>query len=729
MKFVHDYVRMWILQTANLIAIRFRGKAYVLGAIVVSLLIFVPLVNQMGLFELGDANFPLHPFALDYFLPWQERAAAGVDNVFIGVPRLAYYGTINIFLFVVRNAQIAQWLWYAAVGALGVIGAHLLARRLGAARFAFPLALFYAFNLWSYDRVAQTPLFLAYESMPLTLYLLLVALERQRFRNALAFGLSVVLVLPAFQIAYLTLALSVIIVGYALARRRIHIATIGKLVVCVFLCNAFFIAPMVADFFWRNSTPIRLVSARFSDETFVGYSVHATLGYALRLAGFFYSSLSRQPMWFQWMTFLPAIAVFFAANLSALWRRPAFIGSLIGICVGLWMVAGITLTPRMYQDARHLIPGLSLFVEPDYFTPLVIVGMLGVLATSALVAARSYGRAWGIGVWLMCCAGIAPFLPWWGLSSGLPQSLIPSTYVRFQQSAVSGRTLWLPDLWVARYRWSPYLINGFTVLNSPTDALGPQMLEWTPPHTLEIVNHLVAAFEEARTKDAAVLMRVLSIGTVAIAADQLPVDGSPHNPLVSNARRTLARLLRASAIGLPTRYSEPYSEIIAAQTQTRLPIIGIFPAPQLIGESALATAALAKQPSDNYRPLDDSGESFDPLTRRPCVAGPANVHRVASVDYEVTANIAGDCSLIFRDTFAPTWRVRMIAGRSTVQSHFEADGFANGWYIHGAGATVLRVYNALAAPFLAGLALLAAGIAMQLTLAIRDRSIKRPTAS
>src|SRR5579872_3471047 len=230
MNYVHNDLRDWVRRALDAVRRRCGDKAYVVWGAAISLLLFSQLASQHGLFELGDANFPLRPFALDYFSPWQERAAAGVDNVFIGVPRLAYYGSINLALFVFQNAQVAQWLWYSAVGLLGVVGAYRLASRLGAAAYAFPIALFYAFNLWSYDRVAQTPLFLAYQAAPLTLFLLLRASDRRRLIDVLVFGLSVVLVLPAFQIAYLVMLASVAVVLWALARRRTNLTVIGLLI-------------------------------------------------------------------------------------------------------------------------------------------------------------------------------------------------------------------------------------------------------------------------------------------------------------------------------------------------------------------------------------------------------------------------------------------------------------------------------------------------------------------
>lgn len=730
MHFVHDIIRARIEAFVAAIRRIFGPKAYVLGAIAIPLVLFSQLANQKGLFELGDANFPWRPFPLDYFLPWQERVAAGVDNVFIGVPRLAYYASINVALAVFRNAQVAQWAWYTAVGALGIIGAYLLARRLSAGVLGFPLALFYAFNLWSYDRLAQPPLFLAYEAAPLAVYLLLRSLDRQRIADYLAFAVSVVLLAPALQIAYLVFALCAAIVLYEIIVRRVSLIALVKLFAVVFVVNGFFLLPMIADFIGRDSNAVGLVAARFSNDIFAGYAARATLLNTLRLASFFYSSLDRQPLAFQWFTLLPAVLMLLAANAVANWRRPAFVASVVLFVTGLWLVAGIGLAPGIYGTFRSMVPGLKLFVEPDYFTPLVILGIFGALATAATHAQRLYGKWWSPAVWLLGLVGIVPLLPFFGPGSGMPQTLIPASYVAFQQTRAPGRVLWLPNLWVARYRWSPYLINGFTVLNSPSDAIGPQMLEWTPPDTLALNDRLVADLETQRTLEAFALMRGFSIGSVAVAADQLSTDGLIPNPLVVRAEASLRALHRDHAVRSMYRFKEPFAELVAVQTTSRLPLVGIYDQPVLVDGSApkIANLLTLQSRAGMYRPLQTASLAR-PLTSsaQVCTASVYDVHRVASVWYDVRANVEGTCSLIFRDSFAPAWRVVVTAGQARVHDHFKADGYANGWLITANGPISLRIYHVLAIPYALGLVIAIVAALAYMAGAARLRAARTPS--
>ena len=137
-------------------AVRFVYERPVLLALL-PFAVFFPLLDSRGLYEFGDANFPLNPFWIDYMLPWSGAASAGADNTFIGVPRLVYHLGINILISVFHNLQVAQWIWYSSMTVLGLMGAYCLARRLGAGLYSVPLAIFYALNLWSYDRIAQEP--------------------------------------------------------------------------------------------------------------------------------------------------------------------------------------------------------------------------------------------------------------------------------------------------------------------------------------------------------------------------------------------------------------------------------------------------------------------------------------------------------------------------------------------------------------------------------------------
>jgi hypothetical protein len=687
--------------------------------VLIPLALFAQLGRQYGLYELGDVNFPVRPLVSDYFLPWQERASAGFDNVFIGVPRLVYYGSLNALLLGLRNAQLAQWLWYAAMGGMGVIGAYLLARRLGADRLSVPLACFYAFNLWAYDRAAQASIFFAYEGLPLVLFLMLQALQRQRLRDITAYALSIILVLPSLQITLLAFMLCAAVLLYAVATRRISLRYGLAIAAWSVAAVAFFTVPAVADLAGRNENAIGLVGQRFDDSIFKAYAVHATLLNSLRLASFFYSSLGRQPILYQWLTLAAPVLALLAANILPNWRKPAFAASALCLAAGLWLVDGVNLAPALYLPMRHVIPGLRYFVEPDYFAPLVVLGLLGLVAAGSTLAAAQYGRSWSVAAWVMGLGSAVPFLPFFGPLSGLPQSLIPGIYVRFQQTPVAGRTLWLPNLWVARYLWSPYVINGFTVVFSPSDAMGPYMLEWSPASTNRMMDEAVADVQSGAATQASALLRALGIGTIAIAADQLSPDGTTPNPLVTAAQTGLASLIRTGAVGGVQRLHEAYADIVAARTSAMLPIAGLYPPPLpgAASPAALAQALAAEFRAGRYRPFETTQRATATVDQqqasfasRPsvgpgtCRAQVARVHRLASVAYDLTATFHGRCSLIFRDTFSSAWRLAVLSGAASVDDHFEADGYANGWIVRGDGPVVFRLYDALAIPYLAGCA-------------------------
>ena len=159
-------------------AVRFVYEHPVLLALL-PFAVFFPLLDSRGLYEFGDANFPLNPFWVDYMLPWSGAASAGADNTFIGVPRLVYHLGINVLIATSSTTcRSRSGSGTRGMSALGLTGAYVLARRLGAGAFSVPLAIFYAFNLWSYDRIAQGPIYLSYQALPLVVYLLLRYLAR-----------------------------------------------------------------------------------------------------------------------------------------------------------------------------------------------------------------------------------------------------------------------------------------------------------------------------------------------------------------------------------------------------------------------------------------------------------------------------------------------------------------------------------------------------------------------
>jgi hypothetical protein len=570
------------------------------------LAVFFPLLDSRGLYEYGDANFPLNPFWLDYMLPWSGAASAGADNTFIGVPRLIYHVVINLLIGTFHNLQVAQWLWYSAMSALGLMGAFALARRLGAGIYSVPLAIFYAFNLWSYDRIAQGPIYLSYQAMALVVYLFLRYLGRPGVANALYFACSLLLVIPALQISYLA---AVICLAFAVREIVLRgwrvLLELGGLAVAVVAVNAFYIFSMLADMWLNNGGNIALVNQRFNMGVFAHYSTNVSIFNTLRLQSFYYTSIARQPFLVALgVTLLPLLLL----GLLLLARRPVarsmFYWGLGLALLGIWLVDGLTIAPAFYTWFHFAVPGVRSFVEPDYFTPLYLFGAFVMLAGALRLGARAYGGLWQVAIWVTALGGILPFLPINGDASGLPRTGQPRQYREFSQAHVQGNTLWLPPDRGVQYRWSPYTINGFTSLNSPSDAIGPTMAEWVAPGTARVQSRLSDAFLNVQPKTAQALAPLLGVGTIAIAADSLSPDFQWPDPEIVASLETLRALRDAGFVSPRNDYRDLDVHLITATTRPPLPEIGIFNRPVDVGgfDNFMWRAVLSTTQQQRYTP-------------------------------------------------------------------------------------------------------------------------------
>jgi hypothetical protein len=582
-----------------------RRHALLLTAVVVPLLICSPLLSSKGLFEFGDANFPLRPFPLDYFLPWQGASDGGVDNVLIGLPRFAYYAGINLAEFATWSLQAAQWLWYSLLLATGVVGGSLLARRLGAGASSIPLGLFWAMNVWSYDRVAQGPIFMAYQAMPLVLLLFIRYLDTGRLYFAGLFALSVFLVTPSLQASYLAITSCLAIAAYFVATRDGRVVVFTRIAIAgivVALFNAYFLLPLATDLSADPHNSLNLVASNFSDSSFLGYSSHATLVNASKLAAFFYSSLNQEPWLLQLGAWLPLIAVLLVANLRAVRRQRRVLCAVALLMWGLWLVCGMTISQPLYLSLRSVIPGLSLFVEPDYFAPLVVLGYFSILAFGSLAAAQKYKRWWGALVWVMAAVGLALFLPGLRPLGGLPQTPVPQQYVQFARTQEHGRVLWLPIAWVTSYAWSPYTLNGFNALNSPGDYVGPYMLEWVSSPSRRMIDELVSEIGSDQNRAGFGLIQALGVGSIAIAADQTGPDAHFE---VSHALKLMRELASQHLASPPLEYRDGTTHLITQRLRNPFPVAGVYsPIAHFRGEYGEFGAAMAALGSaGEYRPL------------------------------------------------------------------------------------------------------------------------------
>lgn len=566
--------------------------------------VFFPLLDSRGLYEYGDANFPLNPFWLDYILPWSGAASAGADNTFIGVPRLVYHVGINLLIAVFHNLQVAQWLWYSSMTVAGLAGAFVLARRLGAGSYAVPLSVFYAFNLWSYDRIAQGPIYLSYQALPLAVWAFLRYLDRPRLASALYFGCSLLVVIPSPQISYLAALICLFAAIRAIVLRGFKLLLpLAALAAAVVAVNAFYVFSMAADQWLNAGGNIALVNQRFNIGVFQHYAANVSLLNTATLQSFYYTSIARQ---MDVVRFAVALLPLLLAALVVLMRPPRlrsrFYAGFALALLGLWLVDGIALLPNAYAAFHFAVPGMRSFVEPDYFSPLYLFGAFVMLATAVRLGTRAYGGWWRAAVWLVALTGILPFLPIFGPASGLPRASQPRQYRDFSHADVPGNTLWIPPRRGVQYRWSPYVMNGFTSLNSPSDAIGPTMAEWVSRGTARVQERLADAFVAGQLQTVRALAPRLGVGTIAIAADSMSDAGQWPDPDVVSAMRTFDALRRAGFVRLRSNDSEGLVHLITGTTLPPLPELSLYGEAAATGNFDDFMWRLAASPRA-YRPM------------------------------------------------------------------------------------------------------------------------------
>lgn len=830
--------------------------------------VFFPLLDSRGLFEFGDANFPLNPFWLDYILPWSGAASAGADNTFIGVPRLVYHVGINVLIATFHNLQVAQWIWYSSMTVLGLMGAFFLARRLRAGFYAIPLAIFYAFNLWSYDRIAQGPIYLSYQAMPLAVLLFLTYLKRRKLASALYFSCSLLLLIPALQVSYLAALICLTIaVREVWLRGWAAVRALLLLVPVVVAANAFFLFSMLADVWFNAGGNIALVNQRFNIYTFQHYAANVGIWNTLRLQSFYYTTIARQPFGVAMgVTLLPMLLLgaLFLARRPTL-RSPFYVG-LLFVLFAVWLVDGIAMAPAAYAWFHTAVPGMRSFVEPDYFSPLYVFGALVMLASAVRIGARAYGWLWVAAVWILALSGILPFLPIEGGLSGLPRTGQPQQYRAFSQTRVQGNTLWLPPDRGVQYRWSPYTINGFTSLNSPSDAIGPTMAEWVAPGTARVQSRLAGAFLNVQPKTAQALAPLMGVGTIAIAADSYSPDLQWPDPEVTSSLETLSLLQRAGFVTRRSEFRGLNVHLVTADTRPPLPEIGVNDEPMATGGfdnfmwrevvatpraaryvplaadlatseplggrllRAVAPPALAQRSialsafhacSGRHRraaPLGANGlvqtgpdagcfelpfpepsrvaavqavldaqpegiaqiqlvisrqgrekiwidpqqaaQEMPPATRfakllvvvppnsdvtlrgatlrfaargvpapasvpPTCAASQASWSERNPLEYAVEATIHGRCTIVFRQSFAPVWRLQRIRGNADALGHLQIDGFANGWVVSGSGPVAFRIVDVVLFAYVPGMVLTLACVLLAAAFAVRSAFARR----
>lgn len=90
------------------------------------------------------------------------------------------------------------------------------------------------------------------------------------------------------------------------------------------------------------------------------------------------------------------------------------------------------------------------------------------------------------------------------------------------------------------------------------------------------------------------------------------------------------------------------------------------------------------------------------------------------MEYTVDATIQGRCTVVFRQSFAPIWRLLPVRGKASVLGHVQIDGFANGWVVSGSGPVTFRILNLALVAYAGGMVLTVACVLLALGFAVRS---------
>jgi hypothetical protein len=518
------------------------------GAIIaVPLLLFLDLGRLPGTFELGDADFPFRPYPITTFLPWNPTSFLGFDNTFTAIPRAAYLLLMNASLSVVRSPQLAQYVVYIAIGIIGVSGAYRLARDLGSGRVAsLAIATLFAFNPWSSDRIGQTSLIMAFMATPWLLWALRRTIVRPSAVAYAAAALSSVVVIGSLQMTYLFVMTAVVfgvvwlaeamLTGERSVRPLLRMVPFG---VAAFLACAFFVFPALADVLHGSAGAVQNVSHRYEYGIFSGYGVRENLPDALRLIGFYYSPYrNASPLWLALLWLFPVVlllaAVLVVRRGSRAWVTP--LAALATMVLAAVITIGSHNLPALVRPLWYAIPGMRGLVDPDYF--------LGIYLLAAVVLLASVRTSARYTALLAVCAVVlaVPYFPGEPLVLSVPYSpgdplfakvTIPRAYADIPDYLTApGRLLWLPERWVSRYSWSPYLVSGLDAVTTglyPT--FGPGTVEIEPEGVAELATAFSSALLSENAADFSWLARKTQTRFVLFSDDIVTDPLVPYDPL------------------------------------------------------------------------------------------------------------------------------------------------------------------------------------------------------
>ncbi|MBI4460400.1 MAG: YfhO family protein [Acidobacteria bacterium] len=310
----------------------------------------------------------------------------------ISDPQAMLFSPLALVLMLLVHTPTPHWfdaieLLHLLMGGLGVL---LLCNRLGWSSLAgLYAALVYMFGGPASARMQHVPMILAYSYFPLALLTLKEALDTNRLRWAVAFGLLAgIMAAHQNQVAYLG---SLILLGYALYRafsaggfgkflsthwRVLAIAAlIGVLIIAVPLYLTFQFLPL------SNRLHI-------SYETAVQGSLHPVTFLTLFVRDFFDNS-SLPHYWgfnditesYHYAGILPLVLIWrYGIPTGVLWMREFRYFLAVGIVALLYAIGHFT---PFYWLAYHVLPGVAFYRRPTDAT--FVINMVLAMATGFLM--------------------------------------------------------------------------------------------------------------------------------------------------------------------------------------------------------------------------------------------------------------------------------------------------------------------------------------------------------
>lgn len=455
---------------------------------VILLVVCGPLLTGPGFYAFGDADFPIRPWPLSNFLPFDAQSNLGYDNVYIGLPRILFLFFENMLFYVFHSTAAVSFGVYFAFMFLGMWGAYKLLRCLGAEPLIAGLAgALYVLNPWVAARVSQAPVILVYMAVPAFYASLIGLLRRPSFAQAAALGILAPVLLCAPNITYIVVAGAAIVfvVNQIVDNGRFVRRVAFVLLALGFACgvDAFFLFTAVSEALTGSTGALAHVASHYTFGSYLQFASMDGIANFIRYEGFLYAPWRQWPVVWQIALFIAPASICVVA-VAALFRmrdlsRAGKIGLLSGIVMVLAAILftqGATLMPGLIGNIWRTVPGFRILSDADYWGTLYSIGAIALLSGTSALQGHAGKIRWFLGVSLLAVS--APFWPGLGLFA---KANPPTAYLDLPRTAARERTLWEPQAWASRYTWSPYMLTAWSTIAVPEESYGPYAAEITPP--------------------------------------------------------------------------------------------------------------------------------------------------------------------------------------------------------------------------------------------------------